>query len=83
MWDTLLSTAVPPSPLAVGGEMPLGRINKKGQAVKPLLFPGVDSHNSCPGSAQEPSGRRNNLKLKHPLTSLAAEQQEKPRGFAV
>lgn len=86
MWDTLLFIAVLPSPLAVGGQMPLGRINRKGQAasaVKPLLFPGVHSHKSCPGSAQEPSGRRNNLKLKHPLTSLAADQQEKPRDFVM
>lgn len=70
-------------PFSCGRTDALGKDKQEGPAVKPLLFPGVDSHNSCPGSAQEPSGRQNNLKLKHPLTSLAAEQQEKPGGFAV
>lgn len=66
--------------------MPLRRINRKGQAasaIKALLFPGANSHRSCPGSAQEPSGRGNSLKLEHPLTSLAANQQEEPRDFAL
>lgn len=66
--------------------MPLGKTTRKGQAasaVNPLLFPGVSSHKSCPEFAQEPSDRRNNLKLKHPLTNLAADQQEKPRDFVM